>query len=240
MNGQIEQILVRAFKEDGGISYHQPSAQEGGGASSSPGLSVGNRVLVYDTVVCECEVLLELPRDHHHPTLSDLDAAYRAVFDRRKPSEGVTDLLCVLLAAQEPLSLSLLQRMGLDQHLPHLPGWPCLFYEAEHRVFLLHKSLGDWLRDSGRSRNHAVIVPRGHALLGKHFLRQDIDQCRDAAASDLCKSAAINASEYALKYAMLHLCAAAVAAATEGRGEMHALVGVLYMWGEIHALVVLE
>ena len=45
------------------------------------------------------------------------------------------------MAAQEPLSYSMLQQMGQAAHLEHLPGWGCLFYEAGHHIYLLHKSL---------------------------------------------------------------------------------------------------
>ena len=45
------------------------------------------------------------------------------------------------MAAQEPLSHSTLEQMGLAAHLPSLPGWGCLFYEADHHVYLLHKSV---------------------------------------------------------------------------------------------------
>ena len=51
------------------------------------------------------------------------------------------------MAAQEPLSHSLLQQMGLADHLSALPGWGVLFYLANHHVYLLHKSLSDWLMD---------------------------------------------------------------------------------------------
>jgi hypothetical protein len=45
------------------------------------------------------------------------------------------------MASQEPLSHSTLQDMGLSRHLASLPGWDCLFYAAEHHMYLLHKSL---------------------------------------------------------------------------------------------------
>ena len=47
----------------------------------------------------------------------------------------------VILAAQEPLSHSKLQHMGLAGFLESLPGWGCLFYIADHHIYLLHKSL---------------------------------------------------------------------------------------------------
>ena len=205
MCNQIGEILNRTFEAEGGVSYFLPGnlfhgQEEGGGGRPTAG-----RVFVYDTVIQECKVAPTKPVAV--PTLSDLDDVYRAVFDRRKPVGEVFDLLCVLMAAQEPLPLSLLQQMGLEQHLKDLPGWwglpqPCLIYVAEHRVFLLHKSLGDWLRDSTRSGDHAVNILRGHALLGQHLLRLEIRRVQESSEGS-------KAAKSALKYAFFHLCTAA-------------------------------
>ena len=60
----------------------------------------------------------------------------------------------VLMAAQEPLSHSTLQQMGVSSHLTSLPGWGCLFFEADHHVYMLHKSL----RCGGRMQYVLLIV----------------------------------------------------------------------------------
>ena len=49
--------------------------------------------------------------------------------------------------------------------------WGTLFYEADHYVYLLHKSLSDWLLDVHKSYRHAVDVTRGHLLFGLHLLK---------------------------------------------------------------------
>ncbi|EFJ51825.1 hypothetical protein VOLCADRAFT_87388 [Volvox carteri f. nagariensis] len=65
-------------------------------------------------------------------------------YDLRKRMD-VSKLLNVLLAAQEPLSQSLVQQLGLGHAVPLLPGFPVLFYVDEHHLLTLHKSLADWL-----------------------------------------------------------------------------------------------
>ncbi|GIM11874.1 hypothetical protein Vretimale_15343, partial [Volvox reticuliferus] len=85
---------------------------------------------------------------------ADLTALYRVygeVFRRSyerydvKKRTDVSKLLNVLLAAQEPLSQSLVQQLGLGHAVPLLPGFPVLFFVDEHHLFTLHKSLADWL-----------------------------------------------------------------------------------------------
>ena len=92
-------------------------------------------VMVFDVVVKECNLAGSLP-EVKVAGLPDLYLAYRKVFDReaKAPEKAVVDLLHVIMAAQQPLSLSLLQQMGLAQHLPALPGWPTLFFKADHHV----------------------------------------------------------------------------------------------------------
>ena len=130
--GELQAVLGRAF---GAVQYLEPHALREGGAAG--------RVLVYDTVVRECPppaapashgLALAPPASRG---LGDLYEAYAAVFARSEPAGPTLRLLEVLLAAMEPLPLSLLQAMGLERELASLPGWGTLFYEAEHRVFLL-------------------------------------------------------------------------------------------------------
>ncbi|GIL63108.1 hypothetical protein Vafri_17234 [Volvox africanus] len=85
---------------------------------------------------------------------ADLTALYRVYgevfrksyeqYDTKKRTD-VSKLLNVLLAAQEPLSQSLVQQLGLGHAVPLLPGFPVLFFVDEHHLFTLHKSLADWL-----------------------------------------------------------------------------------------------
>ena len=128
----------------------------------------------------------------------------------------------------------MLQQLGLSAHLESLPGWGCLFYLAEHHVYLLHKSLSDWLLDARSSGVHAVDVGAGHRVLGKSLSR-DLeaamraaatadDESRVTSSSGLDEAAALaperlpgvppspatqqlllHLSAYAVKYTVLHL-----------------------------------
>ncbi|KAG1671543.1 hypothetical protein FOA52_011265 [Chlamydomonas sp. UWO 241] len=84
--------------------------------------------------------------------------------------QSVRALMGVLMAAQEPLSHSMLQQMGLADALVSLPGWGTLFYLAEHHVYTLHKSLHDWLTVPSVSGRHSVKVSVGHTQLGAYLL----------------------------------------------------------------------
>ncbi|GAX78217.1 hypothetical protein CEUSTIGMA_g5659.t1 [Chlamydomonas eustigma] len=134
------------------------------------------RVLVFDTVVRECginkQTALDLEVANAHDPLQAVYGAYKFIFDRNAPTDGCISLLQVLMAAQEPLPHSVLQQLGLCSHLVRLPGWGCLFYVADHRVYMLHKSLSDWLGSPSISGAHAVDLPAGHAILGVRLLKE--------------------------------------------------------------------
>ncbi len=92
--------------------------------------------------------------------------------------------------------LHLPQQLGLGQtDLEQLPGWGSLFYEADHHVYLVHKSLSDWLLLDANS--HSPDVRMGHQRLGLVLL----SEARKASATS-------RPSSYCLKYAVLHLCLA--------------------------------
>ena len=186
---KVQDILARAFEDN--IQTFRPEqlrteadseAREGG-------------VMVYHTIAKECAsdaIVLE-PRSC--PTLEDVYSAYDQVFAasfRVSDHTKVSALLEVLLAAQEPLPQSLLQQMGMSGTLQQLPGWGVLFFTREHRVYMLHKSLSDWLL-SRQLRNQPesllqLDISAGHLRLAEH----------------LAKSRA-SPSPYALKYLGLHL-----------------------------------
>jgi hypothetical protein len=135
--GGIEAVLTRTFPN--GTTFLIPADVREGDVAGGNALS-DQKVMVYDTVVRECglpaEVLLRLsPKGGVAATLGDLHALYRAVFDARPPTSGsVRSLLNLLMASQEPLSTSLLQQLGMGTNvLQQLPGWDCLFFEAEHQ-----------------------------------------------------------------------------------------------------------
>ena len=85
-------------------------------------------------------------RESIDPNLAAVYAAYSRVFSKCKGGDSnaaakVKMLINVIIAAQEPLSHATLEQMGFASFLPSLPGWGCLFFDADHRIYLLHKSL---------------------------------------------------------------------------------------------------
>ena len=169
--------------------------------------------MVYDSVVNECHLSSGLP-SLPHPTTCDLFTAYQMVFDRTPPSGPVMTLLEVLMAAREPLSALLLSQLGLLDSLPLLPGSGCLFFIEEHKVFLLHKTLADWLTHKELSGNHFVDIVKGNKLLGACLFDNEVRAARDAESILLSIPGArvsgpgVLASDYALKYSVHHLCQA--------------------------------
>jgi hypothetical protein len=168
--GELKAVFGRAF---GAVTYVEPHALRKGGTAGE--------VLVYDTVVRECGLNLAPTADRG---LDSLYGAYAEAFVRAQPVGPILKLIEVLLAAMEPLPLSLLQAMGLERELESLPGWGTLFYTAEHRVFVLHKSLSDWLRLVRRNSRGSIswgsgsdgsgLAGAGHATLGAHLLENHV------------------------------------------------------------------
>ncbi|KAK3274320.1 hypothetical protein CYMTET_17495 [Cymbomonas tetramitiformis] len=189
---QIEPLLGRIFADS--VTLLRPEALRSE-AAAEPGAQ-GTGVLVYHTVAKECAALGD-SWGKDHADLSDVYSAYRRVFAsalaelNAEDRDGVLGLLEALLAAQEPLAESSLQRMGLAGAMPRLPGWGCLFYVAEHHVYLLHKSLSDWLLQESQAEGAAVRgleVARGHERLGAFLSRHRASP-----------------SAYCLKYLLFHL-----------------------------------
>jgi len=177
------------------LKPHQVKAQE-------PGQSA-DQVLVYKTVMTECALMGPLETA---PTLYHLYAAYKSVFENAKHAASVDSLLEVLLVTCEPPPISLLQGLGLEQHLKLLPGWPILFYESDNRVFFLHKSLVDWLRSDWLPDRDGLDLTAGHATLGKFLLEMEVCKTTDVQLKETENAGSYVASEYALKYAVHHLC----------------------------------
>lgn len=103
------------------------------------------------------------------------------------------------MAAQEPMSHSALQQMGMADFLNEIPGWGVLFYMADHHVYMIHKSISDWLRDASRSGQYAVDVQAGHRFLGLHFIKEVLKP-------SFTTTSVLPA--YTAKYAIRHLCLA--------------------------------
>ncbi|GAX80789.1 hypothetical protein CEUSTIGMA_g8225.t1, partial [Chlamydomonas eustigma] len=140
-----------------------------GGSAARVG-SMG-RIMVFDTVVKECDLLEDEEQGMLRESVLQVDPLL-AVFDMKPPSGVAKNLLQVLIAAQEQLSHSMLQLLGLSNHLESLPGWGCLLYIADHHIYMLHKSLSEWMVDASKSGPHAVDVTAGHRLMGMQLLRE--------------------------------------------------------------------
>ncbi|GLI58954.1 hypothetical protein VaNZ11_000672 [Volvox africanus] len=159
-------------------------------AAAMMGRASGETNLVYYSVV----MLLDPPLDMM-PV--DLPTCYHAVFSAIWPRlsaqqrSDALKVLQVLMAAREPLQLSLLAGLGLDHVLELLPGWGTLLYEREYRVFTLHKSLHDWLSDPGLAGEFHADPRIGHATLARYLF-----------------NAAHPLSSYGSKYLVTHLLAA--------------------------------
>ena len=199
--------LVEDYGGGGGAAggkYNQNQQQQGGRSRR------GN--LVYHTVLAENALDGVVAEPLDEPTLEDLYELYAHLFELSSPSLpwtaeglGVADLLVVLMAAQEPLPLAFLQKMGLDAYLESLPGFGSLFYTSEHRVYILHKSLSDWIHqfvvstdvgagaleivdeDDRASAAEAMAnwrrpLSRGHTLLAKHLVETEVANAGDVIA----------------------------------------------------------
>ncbi|PNW74724.1 hypothetical protein CHLRE_12g512750v5 [Chlamydomonas reinhardtii] len=130
--------------------------------------SGGENNLVYFSAV----MLLEPPMAE---VPASLPACYNMIFSAQWPKLSKQEqqesikALQVLMAAREPLQLSLLAGLGLDQVLAKLPGWGALMYEREYKVYTLHKSLHDWLMDKEASGPYYADARVGHATLGRYL-----------------------------------------------------------------------
>jgi hypothetical protein len=217
MLGGIRGTLTRVFGADGVKFIENPSSLRASTAASSE----AGKVMVFDYIYKECN-LKELNCPYPTcATLQDTYAAYKAIFDAHKPSEEEMRLLNILVAAQEPLSVSLLESMSLVHLLSSLPGSPTLIYVQEHKTIFVHKSFIDWLRNKKLSGNYAVDEVQGHALLAMRLLK-DVMPAADAKDG----SPAVMASEYSLKYALHHFCLAIAG----GKLDLSLLNSVLGKW----------
>lgn len=100
--------------------------------------TAGHSQVMLVRTVCR-EVLGEDDDAGRPDTLGALYRAFHRSFEKahdNDPSQWaeVKSLVDVLAAAQEPLSLALLQQMGLSEIRKALPGWNTLYSESEHRM----------------------------------------------------------------------------------------------------------
>ena len=200
MSGGIRGTLTRTFGADGVVFIDNPSSLR---ASSTSARSEEGKVMVFDHIYKECKLKNLGIIYSSCATLEDTYAGYKAIFDAHKPSEDEMRLLNILVAGQEPLSVSLLESMLSALLISSLPGSPTLILVQEHKTNFVHKSFIDWLRDKMLSGKYAVDELQGHALLAMRLLKEVV-----SAADAKDGSPAVMASEYCLKYALHHLCLA--------------------------------
>ncbi|XRB15362.1 EF-hand domain-containing protein [Pseudoscourfieldia marina] len=92
------------------------------------------------------------------PVPTNADEAYRQWFEAASPLPPETKrLLNVIFAAREPLTMLHIEQMGLHAEVSKLPGLGLLFEEREHKLHILHKSLGDFLRDANRAGKDLAV-----------------------------------------------------------------------------------
>eukprot|EP00798_Chlamydomonas_sp_ICE-L_P023217 gene23217-30438_t len=212
--GGIRSILKRAFSSsvtfiDSPEELREEAVKPATSTPPTP-RTTGSRVMLYDTVARECNLLHSIPPSSSTTDLSALRALYELVFDSSKAGtgEGVPPylpLLHVIMAAQEPLSHAMLHEMGMACLLKDLPGWGCLFYEADHHIYSYHKSMSDWLllgKEANPRHSMQDSVSKGHATLGAHlispFLTSQPSEKPQPASQLLL-------SRYTSQYVFLHL-----------------------------------
>ncbi|PNH08401.1 Vegetative incompatibility protein HET-E-1 [Tetrabaena socialis] len=212
--GQVLPCLERTFPDS--VTYLAPSALRSGSSSDSS----GGGVMVYHTALQACHTCQGGAFVLQDPKLEDVYAVYSRIFTDAHAEYGsssnahqkarlVHDLLAVLMAAKEPLSQSFLQQLGLGDAISLLPGYPKLFFVDEHHLYLLHKSLGDWLLDPDLSGVFFASVHQGHAQIGGHLAQLWRQQQQRIQQQEPAWGSGSRSSPYLLKYMVTHLAAAA-------------------------------
>ena len=112
MGDNIEKVLRRSFNDS--IQLMNPSVLRV--SSDQEG-----RVMVFDSIINGCSHISFGPLPAR-PNLDDTYRAYKMVWDDSKPSSEIKNLLDVLVAAREPLTMRQLATMGMDALLEDLPG----------------------------------------------------------------------------------------------------------------------
>ncbi|KAG2452670.1 hypothetical protein HYH02_002903 [Chlamydomonas schloesseri] len=215
------------------LAEESPAAKAPGSGGGGDGVGDGGSgaVMVYSTVAAACLPPGSPAASLMAPSLPDLYRLYGSIFDdawRRLESDAVRrdvhDLLGAVLAAQEPLSHSLLQQMGLGHVIASLPGYPHLFYIDEHHLYTIHKSLADWLAAAGSGGGGGTRQESGQqaaegseeavgsqaAPAQESFARPDVlgAHLRLGSALASFRHAAATAPPYLVNYLIHHLAAA--------------------------------
>ncbi|KAG2422132.1 hypothetical protein HXX76_016255, partial [Chlamydomonas incerta] len=237
--GAAAEAAVEAAKKRREAAEAAAAAARGsGGAGQAPPKGVMIYYSVAPLVRGSSPAAIAAMAAHTCPQLGEVYELYRLIFksrmehlQRSDPVLGdlVGDLVAAVMAAQEPLSSSFLQQLGLGTAVPALPGAPVCFFEADHHVFTVHKSLGDWLLDASKSGPFAADVRRGHELIGLQLAKGWGVTTGGPGGGDGVGGAAGSAykSPYALRYTVTHLAAAAGGAAGAAAGPAAAALDAL-------------
>jgi hypothetical protein len=138
-----------------------------------------------------------------------IDAAYQAFFQAASTNAAAfKPLLAIVLAARQPPSMAQLEELGVRGACASLPGWGFLFYEREHCVHLLHRSLAEWLTDVTRNSSFSVDAAAGHAVWAEHCSAQLRAWLEPVAVPSRTPAALPPAGSYPHAHALLHLDAA--------------------------------
>lgn len=112
--------------------------------------------ICYQTITSQCHLVDRLPLLSNSAGVEDVYSAFKAVFDRQKPSSETMRLISSLVKSPHPLSLHQLEQQGYKKkQLWDLPGWGVLFHESQNLVFLLSRLLRDWLSDKEANREYS-------------------------------------------------------------------------------------
>eukprot|EP01050_Picozoa_sp_SAG11_P011150 SAG11_NODE_1161_length_5638_cov_10.644545_4_plen_1446_part_01 len=138
-----------------------------------------------------------------------IDEAYKLWFELQPPTDGVKQLLGLVMAARQPLSSAHLDVLGLLAARDGLPGWGLLFEDRDHLLQTIHLSVREFLLDASRSGAHAADVASGHTLLASSCLK--ILQQRTTGPT----------LEYALRHGHVHLAEVLRNVTTKGTAVVH-------------------
>ena len=149
---------------------------------------------------------------------TNLDDAYRALFQATPLGEVERRLLVTVAAAREPLTEAHLQDLGLLAAVDGLPGGGLLFERREHRLQALHGSVLEWLMDPSRAGDFYAVPTSGHVELSRRSLEV------------LKRGGGGPVVEYALRHGHVHLAAALEAEATGAGALDDGSLDVLSAW----------
>ena len=153
------------------------------------------------------ETLTEsIQRTDPHFSPENINIAYDKIFGNISKMEQHRSVLEVIAASYEPQSISDLKEMEVLELVRSLPGYGELFVEREDKLYLLHRSIVEWLLDP---KHGAIDVRSGHELLAAHIVEKTLRLWLLPSSSlhthntDITRDP--SSGSYSLKYALDHL-----------------------------------